>query len=582
MKWTIQVLMTLAVLLSGRSGAAAADPVRGDTAILSAIPADCWGFVQINNLRALDDKLVTFLEQIKLPPMRLIEMLQARLNLGPRITYDGSLAVVFTPADTLADMGTRTVLIFPCASVESLLSDFPTEKIRDNLWRAELVWGPTYVGQQGEFAVFGTTEQAANAVLNGKKRINEIITGPLLEEFKRSDANVWINVQALVTSPAMNGAPGENDQSGGGGSIFGSGSILALNRDTLKQIESAHVGVHLNAARIKITGTIQPVRDSVLAALLEFGSPADPSSLALLPNQPFIVAAAGRATAAQAQIKAAEFDKFLDSETIASGTDPEKLAQFRQALRSVIGAIRDGAWALSTQPQSPEGLIAAVGAFKLTDTQAWLAEIQKAADLLGEGFFVNEAGKRFYNSIRYQPNADTITGVPVHHLVLDLIETSAETPARKIDYSAALGPAKKVIQIAAVDSQTVVVCVGDHPRVMAALIASARGLAPGLDRYTGLAKVKPFLPDDNSIFVLFSPEELIRTGRTLARMQDKVEAFGYQMPRIDTPIGATVARSPAGCRIEAVIPVDLAAALKSMFLDPRLAPPTIDPPPEGN
>jgi len=582
MKWTIRILMALAVLLNGRSGAEAADPVRDNAAILSAIPADCWGFVQINNLRALDDKLVTFLEQIKLPPMRLIEMLQARLNLGPRITYDGSLAVVFTPTDTLADMGTGTVLVFPCASVESLLSEFPTEKIRDNLWRAELVWGPTYVGQRGKFAVFGTTEQAASAVLNGKKRINNTIPGPLLEEFKRSDANVWINVQAFLTSPAMNDAPSENDPSGGGGSIFGSGSILAMNRDTLNQIESAHFGVHLNAARIKITGTIQPVRGSVLAALLEFGSPADPSLLALLPNQPFIVAAAGRASAAQAKIKAAEFDKFLDSETIASGTDPEKLAQFRQTLRSAISAIQSGAGALSTQPQSPEGLIAIIGALKLTDAQTWLADVQKAADLLGEGFFINESAKRFYNDIRYQPNADTIAGVPVHHLVLDLIEPSVESPARKIDYSAALGPAKKVIQIAAVDSQTVVVCVGDHPRVMAALIASARGQAPGLDRYAGLAKVKPLLPDNNNVFVLFSLEELIRTGRTLARMQDKVESFSYQMPQTDTPIGATVARSPTGCRIEAVIPIDLAAALKSMFLDPRKTPAPIDPPPDGN
>ena len=167
-------------------------------------------------------------------------------------------------------------------------------------------------------------------------------------------------------------------------------------------------------------------------------------------------------------------------------------------------------------------------------------------------------------------------------MVLGLIETSPATPARQIDYSCALGPAKKVIQLAALDSHTVVVCVGDHPRVMAALIASARGLAPGLDRYAGLAKVKPFLSDDNNVFVMFLPEELIRIGRTLARMQDKVESFGHQMPKIDTPIGATLARSPAGCRIEVVIPIDLAAALKSMFLDPRKTPSTIDPPPEGN
>ncbi len=220
--------------------------------------------------------------------------------------------------------------------------------------------------------------------------------------------------------------------------------------------------------------------------------------------------------------------------------------------------------------------------FTVDGAQRWIGDVQSAAVLLGEGFFVNQATKPYYKSVSFQLNADTITGVSVHHLVLDAPEVPADPATTKLDYWAAFGPARRVIQIAAIDDTHVLVCVGDHPRVMASLIASARGQSAGLDAYTGLAKVKQFLPQQYNMFMLFSPEELIKLGRTLARTQDKVELFPYQLEKLQTPIGMTVSGTKSGCRIEAILPVDLVAGLYGTFSGNPVKSPAVKPPLEGN
>ena len=551
-------------------------------AILSIIPADCWGFVEIHNLRALDDKLAKFLEQVGMPPFRVMELLQTRLNLGPTINYDSGLAVVFLPADSFANMGLKAVLLFPCQNVESLLSEFPTEKLRSNLWRSELVWGPTFVGRRKNFAVFATSEEAATAVLGSKKSISARITGPVLEELQHSDVNVWINARALASSAAMENTRRKETQAADDRAIFGADSMWATGWNVLDQIESAHVGLHFDAKRIKITSSIRPLEGSSLSKLLAFDPPSGESPLSLLPDQPFILAAAGQATPAQMRTTAAELDKLFDSESIRSGTVPERLMQFRQVLKTLVESIKGTAGALSTQPQSPKGLAAVVGVLKVGDAPAWIANVEQAAGLLGHGFFVNESAKRYFNKISYQSHADTITGVPVHHLMLDLIEHPPGATEKKLDFGAALGSAQTRVQIAAVDRQTIAFCAGDHPRLMAALLSSARGQARGLDQYAGLAKVKPFLPRMQNMLMLFQPEELIRLGRTLARMQQKIEEFSYQMLGIGTPVGVTVTGGPKMCRIEAVVPIDLAAALKSALLQTPAGQPDLELAPKEN
>ncbi len=280
--------------------------------------------------------------------------------------------------------------------------------------------------------------------------------------------------------------------------------------------------------------------------------------------------------------KATEVDKFFDSDVIKSATEPEKLQQFRRTLAELIRGIKGGAWALSTQPQSPQGLAAVIAVVAVDDAPLWIDGVRSAAGLLGEDFFVNKSANRYCQSVNYLSNADTITNVPIHHLVLDLIDHSGDAPRKKVNFGAAFGPSKKIIQIAALDDQKVAICVGDHPRVMAALIASARGQAPTLDGSAGAAEVKRLLPESCNMFMLFSPAELIRLGRTLARVQDKVEEFSYRTPTVSAPIGATLTGTKSGCRIDAVIPLDLAASLKALFFEASREPGAIEPPSTGN
>ena len=85
-----------------------------------------------------------------------------------------------------------------------------------------------------------------------------------------------------------------------------------------------------------------------------------------------------------------------------------------------------------------------------------------------------------------------------------------------------------------------------------------------------------------NMLMLFQPEELVRLGRTLARMQQKIEEFPYQMPGIGTPVGLAVTGGPKMCRIEAVVPIDLVAALKSALLQTPAGQPDPDAAPKEN
>lgn len=566
MKPIFSVFVMIAVLcrvLPSTSTAVASPP--DPAAVLSVVPADFWALLQINNQRALDDKLAHLFQQINLPPLRVMESFQAKINLGPQIKHDGSLTVVLMPAESVEELGSRAVLIFPCDSVESLLADFKPEKITEHLWRGELVWGPTFVGRKGDFAVFGATQEATTSVLESKAALGSKLAGLNLAEFSKNDINILVRSRELVSSTALQAVINKQNETADSAAIFGADSLLHLDSRALQQIEAVHVGIDLNAARLRLTAELRPVENSTLSKLLAFAAPAEHTPLSLLPDQPYIMAAAASGTPQQLETKADEFDKLFQSPAIESATNPEKLAQFRQSLKTLIRSISEAAAAVSTESQSPEGLAAVIAVLKVADARHWINELHKAADVLMDDLFISEASNRFFRDITFETGADTIDGVSVDHLVLELIEAPAPTDPKDeaLDYAATFGTAKKVIQLASVDDSTVAVCLGDQPRVMGSLILAARGQAQPLTKNTAVTTARSFLPPQSNMIVLLSPQELIRTARTLARIQDKVEAFPYLTPVSNLPIAATITRADQACRIEVAIPIDLAAAIRN-------------------
>ena len=120
-----------------------------------------------------------------------------------------------------------------------------------NLWRADLVWGPTYIGRRGGFAIFGTTAEATTAVLNSNKPISKSITGLLRDEFKAGDVNLWINPRRVLASDAFAEGLEQAELPADRPAVFGTDSIFSLNRRMISQVESIHIALQINAARVR-------------------------------------------------------------------------------------------------------------------------------------------------------------------------------------------------------------------------------------------------------------------------------------------------------------------------------------------
>ena len=123
------MLLTCTLLGIAQPTYAQNPPNTSNAEILDVIPHDCWGFIAIRNLREFDEKLSQFCKQIDLTPFSLLNSLETRINIGPTIKPDGSFAIVFMPTDTLATLGTNSVLVFPCEDVEAFLKNFQTSRL---------------------------------------------------------------------------------------------------------------------------------------------------------------------------------------------------------------------------------------------------------------------------------------------------------------------------------------------------------------------------------------------------------------------------------------------------------------------
>ncbi len=568
----------IGVLISGLAAVPLGAQSAAATDVLEVIPGRCWGFVAVRNPQQFDDKVQNLLGQWSLPPTRLLESLEARLNLGPKINRDGGLAMVMMPGEPAEPAGNNAVLLFACSSVESLLGDFSAEALEPGLWRAELVWGPTFVGQKGGFAVFGTTAAATRAVLQDGAPLVQRWSGPRLEAYRSADVALWIGAGGVAAAvQSYFGEAGESDPL----QVFGNALRAALRRWS-GDVESALLAVDLDERRLRAAAIVEPRPGSRLAEILDFEEPAGRSWLSLLADHPLILAGGSAVSRRQMDAKVAELDAILQDPLIVQATVPDKLARFRTLLADLVRRVRGAAWGLSSRSQSPEGLATIIAVLRVDQAEGWLSDLAQAAGVLNDGLFGSPQANGYYRSVSYAAAADTVNGHRVDQLTIDLLPRSAADDPEALDYLGALGPPRKVIQLAVVDRNTIAVCVGDQPRVLFELIESAADPAIGLGKSPAVAQVQPLLPADAVLTTLVWPGELLRVARLLAQRQARVAVFPYGQIDVATPVAGTITTAGGMSRIEAVLPLDVFAALVQAHLQRRSESHPVTPPPSGN
>ena len=530
--------------------------------ILSVIPDDCWGFVVIRNLADLDQKTVQFFEALKVPPVRPIEMFNTRLNLGPQINPNGSVGVVFVPAESFDQIGSRSVLLFHCTDVDTLLQGFQTEKIQDNLWKADLVWGPTFACRKGSFVLLGSTDQSVLAVRDGSASIRNHLTPAQRTEFESSDIYGFLNGQTLFQSPALAEKFKSWDENRHADSILGADSIWWMDSQWLRQLAAIHWTLNLDNSRILLRANVEPQSNSTLAKILAFGPAENPEPFSTLPNLPTIAALNAQFTPEQRTTFAEQLDKLFQSEKITTNTDPKKLESARAKIRELVNSIQGSEWSLNQIPENQSGVLGLLMTLQVADSQAWLSNLQNIVSILDQGLFTKPQSNPYYQKITWQPDADEISGCKIHHLTIEWPTRENSKPkdaTATLDYPAAWGGSTLLIQLAAPNPNTVLCCVGGYPQIMGQLLYADRDQVSTLQTNEEIATLKSIGIAQHQLIGVFSVEQWITLKRTLARLQDMVESVPERMEPVHAPVGFTLLHEGSIAHVEVVIPAQLIA-----------------------
>lgn len=568
----------LSILSIGLGPQAAAAGPQSPRDVLDIVPSDCWGLVVAANLEAVDARLTELLGALELPALGPAELFRSRLNLGPNIPTAGPLAIAVLPAPTLEEFGQSTVLIVPCSDVEGWLQAFTTAKLEERLWRSELVWGPTFVASLNGFAVLATSEQTARAMLNSGQPLSRRAQGPRLDSLEPSACCLWLNLAALYDSPAglaWRGAGGEARAD----SNFGS-SLLNSPSELTAQIDTVQLNMTPSALGLRLTAAVAARQGSPLASLMTLAQSEPAADVQRLPALPAIGAVSGRLAAGQTGGLAGEVDKLLASPAIASATHQEQLTRLRSLVAGATGEVRAARCSLAVLPPDPEGLLCVLALLDVPNAAAWIERIGQACAILDGQLFRDPALNTVYRSVRFEPQSDVIDAAPIAELELQLPPTEpTDGSAEGISYGGALGSQRMIVRLAAVDSETVALCIGGHPHEMGRLIAAARGREAGLAASPGIAAACAQLPPGGAALVVFSPEELIHLSRTLARIQNKVGQAPARLPPSGAVCAARLSHTHPFLAVEAVVPTDVLKAMKALLI--RQSVPDMQLMPEG-
>ena len=549
-----------------------------DNTILSAVPSDCWAMITVSNLQELDAKGAKLCRSLGVPPLALKTLFDARLQLGPEIPTDRPIGVVFMPAQSRETIGPSAVLLLPCRDVSAWLGNVEHQKLADQLWQAQLVWGATFVAQRNDFAVVGTTEAATRRVLDSKQLLIDVLTADQRTAISGSDIAVWLNTQSILGSDVFSDWLREPETSAGANSPLNMNALVFRKRAWLEQTKTALLTFNLNAARLLVDVHIELVPESKMAQLFSFPGSMEEKAFSLLPDQPYVFSVAAQVTPEQMQAKAEMVDELFNSDAIARQIDSEHLAALRQRLSGLIADVRAAQWGLAVLPESPEGSACIMGAVRVNNAETWLVNLRSAVEIIHKSFEKSLTSNPYFKSISYTQGADEIQAAPIDHLTIDWADSSspvaesagagtgesADKP-QPFDLMAALGAAGSTIQLAAINDHWLAICVAGHPRQMSVLVQHLRDRSAGLDRNPAVVQTQTFLPSHVPFAAACWPQAWVQLGRIHARRQQHPQAYQTDMLQLNTPMMAAMKANGKCVDIQLAIPVDLLVALKQAY-----------------
>lgn len=563
---SLSVLAALCTTCLVTPGALAAGPKD----VLSAVPADAWGFVVLRSLETVDQKvaLLNKMLGLELPPVT--PMALTMTNLGTTLDVKSPVCIVLMDVQKYGTMdpGDAALAIVsandPKAMMKQLGADEPTE----GLYKITVMAQEAFATIKDKFVIVGKNKECVTRASKATASLDKDFAEARSTLLNKSDLYLSLSVRAALSAyketimPFLQMAMAAQDPDGAG-----TQKLLKL----FMEMEALDVSIALSEEGIALSAMTVAVKDSDLAKLTADTQNTSTSLLSVLPKEKYLLAIG--ATGGYSEYA----EKFSNPNMLSTvlkqarvdGIDLKAAEKLDKEVAKLLKAI--GPWALSVSslPAGDGGMIGLTLAVESKEPKVFVDGLRNIYKTIW-GLSDDEDFETVKDMFAHKADAETIDGnkVDTISLKMDELAEMADMDEDDVKQLHTLIGKELVFRFGAVGPKHFVFSFGGGKDRFGSICATVRSKGgESLTADQGIAALAAKMPSPRSSEGFIAVDNILAMVKSVAKLMDEADEVPFEVPVLDAPVAICGVAIDNISQANIVIPAPLIKAVKKMIDD---------------
>lgn len=560
-RWSrFSFLFAFALTLVPFRPAAAAGPED----VLNMIPDDTWGFLVLRSLDVIDQRAKMLNETLGLNlPTPITPMALAPFNIADVIDMKSPLCVIAMDMQKFGETGpdSAIVMLVPTKDPKAMLEKLNGKDAQDGITKCTVMEQPAFAAVKDKYIILGKNQDCVTKVFKTEKTLSADVAKARKETMSQSDIFMSFSVNAIFSAykdrfmPIAGMMLAAQDPEG---------KTVKQMTKMFTEMTAADVAIGLDKNRFAFNFLMHPKKGSDLSELVTATKNSSESLVSCLPKEDYLFAFGGAGGYNEHSAK------FGDQNVLGSvfksaqmqGIDQESVKAVDSELAKIAKIIGPWGLSLSDLGSGPDGMFGIACTIETSQPKDFLESLRK----IYKSVFTMSDDEDFQEvkkSIVHKPDAETVGDDKVDTVTVDVdaLAKMSEMEAKDLKtLKTVVG--NFVIRFGAIGDKHVVLSVGggkDRYAKVGAAVKASKG--SGLAADTGISTWSKMLTSPRSQEMYFAIDRIARSMKTLAKSMGEEDEIP-EVPQLDAPIALSVAQVDGVSRMDFVVPMKLAIAVK--------------------
>ncbi len=525
--------------------AAGADSDLGGS-VWAVVPDNACVVAAVRDMAGLDSKFAKLAGRMG-TEFQGLTAIESAIEIVAGIDDHGEAAVLLMPPSEAGPIADSLILLLPTTDRAALLMFLNPQPLEDGYVKVRLGGRESFAGTKGAFTVFGPDLATVKSVVTAKSGLITRCQDFHLRQMAANDVSVYADSSAEGSGRLVEMLKG------------GFPRISGFLKGALEDQDRLFGSARLDSTGVALSLSVDRDNGPTSSA----GADVAGTLLAGLPDEP-VVFAAGSAEGASLQQAHVIFEDIVTSLTRKGVILADRAADLRAVYRSAIARVARGAVSMSMLPNGAGSPVGSVMVAQARGSGALLLrDVETAVSVVRSGVFADARLARLVERLEVRRAAETLAGVPVDHIVVELsgLEGVDEAAVRSV-----LGDEGLLCRIAVVDESFVVATLGGGAARFSEVMEIVRSGGAPLAADVAIQMSAMGVARERCLEAYFALDRWAKLANMVCR------AFGSavpyrRVPEVNAPVALTVRSVAGGAQTEVFIPVEVLDAARWIMTD---------------